>query len=307
VAPFSRAGRLFRGNLHTHSTLSDGALPPEQVAAAYRRRGYDFVALTEHFTERYGWPLPDTRALRTGGFTTILGAELHAPATAVGELWHILALGLPLDFAPPGADETGPQLARRARDAGAFVAIAHPSWSQLTHEDGSSIDAAHAVEIYNHGCAVENDRGDGWYLLDRLLNAGRRLLALAADDAHFRHGERDAFGGWLNVKAEALEPEALLAALLAGAFYATQGPEIHELAIDGNELVLACSPVAAISILGGTSRSVTRVGEAITGGAFDLSATDNPWLGAGQTPWLRVVAIDPAGRRAWSNPIWLDA
>jgi hypothetical protein len=307
IAPFSRPGRFFRGNLHTHSTLSDGALPPERAVEAYRNRGYDFVALTEHFSERYGWPLADTRLLRTGDFTTILGAELHAPATAVGELWHILALGLPDGFAPPARDETGPELAGRARRAGAFVAIAHPSWSQLTHEDGLSIDAAHAVEVYNHGCGVENDRGDGWYLLDRLSNAGRRLLAVAADDAHFRHGDRDAFGGWVNVKAEELDPEALLEALRAGAFYATQGPDIHELAIDGDELTLACSPVAAISIMGGTSRSLTRVGEAITGGSFDLSATDNPWLGAAETPWLRVVAIDVAGRRAWTNPIWRDA
>ena len=51
-----------------------------------------------------------------------------------GELWHILAVGLPLDFAPthtpqftPIPDqETGPEVARRAHDAGAFVAVAHP-------------------------------------------------------------------------------------------------------------------------------------------------------------------------------------
>jgi hypothetical protein len=47
----------------------------------------------------------------------LLGAELHAPRTEVGQPWHIVAVGLPLDFAPPGETETGPELARRARAA----------------------------------------------------------------------------------------------------------------------------------------------------------------------------------------------
>jgi hypothetical protein len=105
--------------------------------------------------------------------------------TAVGELWHIVAAGLPLDFAPADDGETGAGLARRAVESGAFVGIAHPAWSQLTIEDGRAIEAAHAVEIYNHGCAMECDRGDGWYLMDQLLNDGRRLTAFATDDAHF--------------------------------------------------------------------------------------------------------------------------
>jgi hypothetical protein len=33
-----------RGNLHAHTTLSDGQLPPEQVIAAYEQAGYDFLA-----------------------------------------------------------------------------------------------------------------------------------------------------------------------------------------------------------------------------------------------------------------------
>jgi hypothetical protein len=36
IAPFSTPGRFWRGNLHTRSRLSDGALAPEQVIAAYK-------------------------------------------------------------------------------------------------------------------------------------------------------------------------------------------------------------------------------------------------------------------------------
>ncbi len=74
--PFRQPGRFFKGNLHTHSTRSDGALEPEAVVAAYREHGYDFLALTDHFLAPYDFPITDTRAFRDESFTTLLGAEL---------------------------------------------------------------------------------------------------------------------------------------------------------------------------------------------------------------------------------------
>jgi predicted metal-dependent phosphoesterase TrpH len=37
-----------RGNLHAHTTFSDGVLPPERLIAAYEALGYDFLAITDH-------------------------------------------------------------------------------------------------------------------------------------------------------------------------------------------------------------------------------------------------------------------
>ena len=233
MIPFSLPGRFYRGNLHTHSDLSDGGLPPDKVAQAYKDAGYDFFALSDHFLDKYNWPIADTRAFRSNAFTTLIGAELHAGRNSVGDVWHILATGLPLDFAPPHEGESGPEIAARARAAGAYVAIAHPAWSQLTIEDGRALAFCDGVEIYNHGSAVENDRGGGFYLLDRLLREGHRLTAIATDDAHFRAGDSDAFGGFVMVKAESLDPEALLAALKNGHFYASQGPRIDDMRVRG--------------------------------------------------------------------------
>lgn len=304
IAPFALPGRFWRGNLHTHSTLSDGALAPDQVVEAYKGAGYDFMMLSDHFIGHFDWPIADTRKLRSNSFTTIIGSEVHAPATSAGELWHIVAAGLPLDFEPAAPDETGPALARRAASAGAFIGIAHPAWSQLTIEDGRAIDVAHAVEIYNHGCAIECDRGDGWYLLDQLLNEGRRLTAFATDDAHFK--TPDHFGGWVQVKAPSLEPEALLTALKQGRYYSSQGPQIHEVALAGDELTVVCSPVDTIVVLCGHSRSARRTGRAITSATLDLTRLEKGWLLTRPCNWLRVVVIDQAGKRAWTNPIWKD-
>jgi predicted metal-dependent phosphoesterase TrpH len=39
---------FLRGNLHTHTTLSDGRLSPREVLRAYREKAYDFLAFTDH-------------------------------------------------------------------------------------------------------------------------------------------------------------------------------------------------------------------------------------------------------------------
>lgn len=304
LAPFAAPGRFWRGNLHTHSNLSDGALGPGQVVDAYKNAGYDFMQLSEHFIDHFNYPIADTRNFRSNSFTTLIGAELHAPETAVGELWHIVAAGLPLDFPRNLEGETGAKVAARAREAGAFIGIAHPAWSQLTMEDGRAIASAHAVEIYNHGCAVENDRGDGWYLLDQMLTEGSRLSAFATDDAHFK--TPDHFGGWVHVKAESLDPEALLQSLKAGLYYSSMGPQIHGIEIEGKEIAIATSPVDTITVICGNSRSAVRSGKAITDASFDLKRLEQGWLMRRKSPWFRVVAIDHAGKRAWSNPIWWD-
>lgn len=305
ISPFSLPGRFWRGNLHTHSTLSDGVLAPEQVTDAYKNAGYDFMMLSEHFLERFKWPIADTRRMRSNAFTTIIGAELHAPQTSVGELWHIVAAGLPLDFEPCGKTETAKDLTQRAAAQGAFIGIAHPAWSQLTIEDGRAMAMAHAVEIYNHGCAVDCDRGEGFYLLDQLLNEGHRLTAFATDDAHF--ATQDHFGGWVHVKSESLEPEALLEALKKGYYYSSQGPVIHELSVSGNELSVVCSPVNTIVVVCGNSRTVSRSGRSITQATLDLGKLKQSWLPLKEdSPWIRLAIIDQAGKRAWTNPIWRD-
>jgi hypothetical protein len=290
---FATPGRFLKGNIHTHSALSDGARPPAAVCEAYRSRGYDFLALTDHFLARYGWAMADTRPERRAGFTTLIGAELHAPATSLGELWHILAVGLPLDFAPNAEGETGPALAARALAAGAFVAIPHPAWYGLTRADAESIPGAHAIEAYNHTSEVRTQRGDGLQLADQLLAAGRDLTLIAVDDAHF-HCD-DAFGGWLMVKAEANEPEPLLAALKAGAFYATQGPEIRDVAWSATHVTVRCSPAAAIIVTGRGSRATQRLGTDLTEARLPLDA-----LAPGGT--ARITVVDAAGRCAWANP-----
>ena len=297
--PFGKAGKWFRGNLHTHSTRSDGRKSPAQVCADYKRRGYDFISLTDHFLERYEWPMTDTTAYRTNGFTTVIGAELHAPKTSLGDLWHVLAVGLPLDFASTGKKETGPRLAQRARKAGAYVAVAHAAWYDLTDADVLSVKAAHAIEISNTNCLEDNGKGDSTGYLDRLLSQGHRYHAIATDDAHFTAGRPDGFRNWVMIRSRRLHPESLLKALHAGHFYASQGPQILDLSRGrgSKSLTIRTSPVRAVRISGRAATSAyVNAPRDITKATLDTTAF--------RGSYGRITVIDKQGRKAWTNPFW---
>ncbi len=299
TTPFDLPGRFYRGNLHTHSTRSDGRLPPEAVCRFYRENGYHFLAITDHFMDQFRYPITDTTPYRTEEFTTLLGAELHAPETMTGELWHILAVGLPPDFAPNLPNETGVQLATRALEAGAFVAAAHPAWYNLSEEDVISLGAIHAVETINGISADHNDRIDSWYMLDVLLARGYRYSACATDDAHFQDRHSDRMRGWVWVKSEALTPEAILAALKQGAYYSSTGPQIQEIEFKRGDIVkIRCSPVESIFVTGKGSRSVFKHGKGMIEAEMNIRR-----LGS---PYCRITVRDRDGGRAWSNPIWLN-
>ncbi|WP_040456088.1 CehA/McbA family metallohydrolase [Kribbella catacumbae] len=294
--PFEVPGQFWRGNLHTHSDLSDGALSPDETARVHREAGYDFVAITDHFRPEYGFPVTDTRVLRSEGFTMLIGAELHAPRTEAGHAWHIVAVGLPLDFEPPGEAETGPELAHRARAAGAFVGMAHPSASLLTAVDAESLDAAHSVEVYN-ALADRENRGDSWHLTDVLLSRGHRLTTYAADDAHLQPQDPPPCQAWVQVRAEALEPDALLTALKAGHFYSSTGPELYDVRIEGDGVVVRCSPSTKVLLSGGHPGAEVAQG-------IDLTECSLP-LALLRGAHCRITIEDATGGRAWTNPIHL--
>jgi hypothetical protein len=297
---FAAAGRWFRGNLHTHSDRSDGVAPPDAVVAAYRAAGYDFVVLTDHFEARWGWTVTDTTAARDEGFTTLLGAELSSADWDDEEVFWVNAIGLPPDFARPAPGEPHASAIARAAAVGAYVVLLHPGLTNLLDFERLPVEHLHAVETYNQNAALSwPDQAEGRYALDALLAHGHRLHVAAGDDAHWHH-PGDRFGAWVQVRAQRRDPDALLRALKAGAFYASQGPEIHDVEVDADEVRVRCSPARAVALTGIHGwRSDVILGD----GALREATLD---LGKLRSPFWRLTVTDASGRRAWTNPVWSE-
>lgn len=307
---FDPSSTFYRGNLHLHSTRSDGTRSPEQVVNDYRSRGYDFISLTDHFlpASRFRKDDPrfiditDVRQFDNGDFVTIPGAEIHGDAMENGELWHFVANGLPLDFPAWTPEERGIDIAKRAVDAGAFVSLAHPYWNAVSETDAlAAASVVHSVEIYNHASEVGVQRGYGLHQAEVLLAKGNRLSLNAADDAHFKHPMStfmDGFGGWVQVKAASLTAGALVAALKAGQFYASQGPEFDRVQTIDNTVRITCSPVSQI-VVSGIGATYQRFHE------VSMIEAEAKLPSRETTPYIRITIVDADGRSAWTNPIWL--
>jgi hypothetical protein len=179
-----------------------------------------------------------------------------------------------------------------------LVVIAHPYWSGLMSKDLIGLQGFLGLEVYNGGCEVDDAKGLSIVHWDDMLAAGQRLCGLAVDDAHWRSGDKDAGRGWVWVKATRQTPQALLAALEEGRFYASTGPEILDLKLEGDEVEVRCSPVVSVDFVGDrhlSQRISAPPGETIT----EAKAVSWP----NQT-YLRVACQDAQGNWAWANPFY---
>lgn len=294
-------GRYYRGNLHGHSTESDGANDVVEVAQLYRDAGYDFTCISDHYwtSSRFcAQTVTRAPAQDSTDFVTITSAELHCRGKQYDRLglWHILANGLPQDFPMASETESGPDLVRRAVEAGAFVTIAHPEWYHLTDAEACSLAqaGAHAVEIYNHSSAVESGRGGGTATVDLLHHLDYRVHIAATDDSH--HIPGDAFGGWVMVRAENLTAADLVAALKAGDFYASCGPQFSCVTFEAGRVEINCSPVQRVILAGDNDRSTFVQGDELTHASFDLRNVE--------LTFLRAIIIDANGKQAWTQAFW---
>jgi hypothetical protein len=290
--PFSLPGRWFRGALHVHSTASDGDRTPEEVTNWYRSQGYHFLAMADHDVLSKPERVADD-------FITLAGIEVEG-FDPVSGLYHLVGLGarkapdMPVRQVFPIQDAID-----RLRAVGSLVSLAHPYWSGQMSRDLLGLEGLFALEVYNGGCEVDDCKGYSNVHWDDLLAAGCRLWGLAVDDAHWRQGTKDAGLGWIWVKAPALTEEALLHSLEEGTFYASSGPEIYDVRLEGDRVQVRCSPAAAIDFVGSgpySRRISAPPGEPLTAASHRLWDTQQ---------YVRVACQDPQGRWAWSNPIIL--
>ena len=293
LAPFSLPGHWYRGILHVHSTASDGERSSDDVFAWYRSQGYHFVALTDHDVLSQARSIgPDLIALS--------GIEIEGIDPASG-IYHLVGLGLDR---PPDLEVWQVLPLQEAVDRMATVArlvvMAHPYWSGQKSTDLLPIERCSILEVYNGGCEVDDCKGYSNVHWDDLLAAGKSWWGLAVDDAHWRDGTKDAGLGWVWVKAPALTAADLLTALEQGHFYASAGPELLGVEIEGRRVHVRCSPAVAVDFVGNgpfCRRVSAAAGQTLTEAAHQLHSLQT---------YLRVAVCDVAGNWAWSNPVFVE-
>lgn len=176
-----------KGAMHVHSTLShDGAMTIGELARFYSRRGYHFVALTEHaedLDERGMQELTScSRRHSSAEFCLIPGVEFSAQSP-----FHILGLGFTRLF--PQEDRLA--LIEQIRSSNGVAILAHPKRTGWNCPQ-PILRAVNAVEIWNvgyDGKFLPSARASREFASMRHINP--QLMAVAGHDLHRRESFYD--------------------------------------------------------------------------------------------------------------------
>lgn len=327
-------GNFYKANLHSHSTISDGQLTPEEMKELYKANGYQILAFTDHDSFVCHNDLTDDDFLILNGFEVQI-YDLTWAVSRTRKTAHICSIALDPEtvnqpcfhrhwYTPDRVrhlikyDESKPNyiktyggegvsdFIKRSREAGFFVTYNHPTWSLESYPEYSGYKHMHAMEICNNGSFTGGFAEYNPRVYDDLLRLGNRIYCIAADD---NHNERelgdthcDACGAFTVIKAEKLEYKAVTDAMLAGHFYASRGPEIYSLYYDYDDgrVHIETSPAQKITYETGIRHCGAKYaenGELVTSASFNVLPDCN---------YFRITVWDERGNMANTNAYFVD-
>lgn len=325
--------RFFKASLHTHSTVSDGKLTPREVKALYKEAGYSILALTDHHL------ITSHPELDEEDFLTLTSIELGLdtadyapPQSFFGQTFHFNLIAKRQDHLwqpyPPVQNmveknsdyvaaahwdqrervcsvECANEIIRRANEEGFLVIYNHPTWSKQRYPEYAALKGLWALEIRNtHNCLNGFDDNNHRVYQD-MLELGNRLRVVAADDTHRLH---TIAGSWTMIGAPELTYESVIAAMERGDLYASCGPEIRSLTLDGDILRLTCSEAAEVT-LQTQARFARRVagekGSTITEAEFDISVWREKSKG-NPDAFFRLTVTAPDGSYAVTRAYFVE-
>jgi hypothetical protein len=329
--------RWLRGDLHVHTTHSDGSWTVEDVVRAARARGLDFIAVTDHNTSSVTPFVARAVAAGGPGLLCIPGMELttyygHANALGIPDWidWRVArpegALEIPGEHEAGEPDPglvTGTMAAAAAevhRLGGTFV-VNHPRATGYPHCTGcrwefgdQSAEYVDALEVWN-GPWVRSYAGGGGQNLEALalwdawLNAGRRIPAVAGSDGHVAPRRPESQG--LTCVYATPDPQSILAAVREGMSYLSCGPVLVQRDPPlGEPLPAGAGAITAtldglpgpadVYLVAGGQRAARRVVQPEEAGDLTFSLPDPP------EAWYRLEVYRQGGADllALTNPVF---
>ncbi len=277
----SGQSKWYKGQVHTHTTKSDGDLTPQQMTQKYRDLGYSFVFITDHNTVT---PIDN---LSGSDFLVFTGEELSTDA-------HWGALNLKTTIDPSRL--TGQQCIDRINAQNAIPVLNHPRWSWIyfSCQDVLSLQNINHMEIFNTITCNSWSYPNYTDLWDEVLSSGRKIYGIATDDFHTVQNENHWYLniGWIMVRAAGLTRDNILNAIRTGDFYSSTGPAFTELKNENGLITVGVDKNCTIRFIGKNGQVFKEV-----------SGTAATYQAAGTEGYVRVDAFSSGTKHAWSQPL----
>ena len=233
--------KFYKGNIHTHTTKSDGDEDPIKVTEWYKAHGYDFLVLTDHNHRTildYGneTETPETLLMIPGEEVTI-SIQNNDVAVPI----HINGIGIERLIEPVEVDGVVSTIQANIdsiKEAGGIASINHPNYKwAYTIDDLIQVNGATAIEVFNGHAGSNgyggNTRPSAEQIWDGILSSGKLIYGVAADDSHHYHDFTPKMAnpgrGWICVQAESLSESSIMDSIKTGDFYASTGIDLDEL------------------------------------------------------------------------------
>ena len=302
--------RWYKGNIHTHTDLSDGDAKPEVAVRWYRDHEYDFLVLSDH----NHLTLYEHAESDTGNPLMIPGEEVTISMLKPGPDYpllvpvHIIAIGINRVVEPINTGDVVTTLQANIdaiAEAGGISSIAHPNYRwAFDHHEIEAVTGAACMEIFTPESNV--DGAPGRYsteqIWDNVLTAGRPIWGVAVDDTHhyydFSPGKHNPGKGWIVVRAPELTRDAIVEGIERGEFYASTGVELDELEIDEEGIRLRVRQhedweyTVTFTGRGGTAFSQT-------------SGTEATYHFRGDEGYVRATVACSNPIKAWTQPVFI--
>ena len=293
----------FKGNLHTHTTESDGDADPEVVVEWYKQHDYDFLVLSDHNHRTILDHETD------GGPLMIPGEEVSTRIMGGKVPLHVNGIGISRVVEPTdggGVVETLQANVDAVIEAGGIAQLNHPnnSWA-FDHEDIVRVRGASLLEVYNGDPGANSEGGPdkpgAESIWDRVLSAGQVIFGVATDDAHhysdFAHTLANPGRGWVVVRALELSAEAIVDSLAAGQFYFSTGIELARL--ETSDETVSLEIVQQRDYVYQT-RFIGKDGLVLS----DSGGLEASYDIRGDEGYVRVAIRSSYGTRAWTQPVF---
>ena len=300
--------KWYKGNIHTHTTESDGDAAPEKVVSWYRRHGYDFLVLSDHNHLTLLNYRPGKRRFKRP--LMVPGEEVSINIHEGNVAIHINGIGVSRVVEPIDAGEVVPTIQANVNailEAGGIASINHPNfkWS-FDHEAIKQVTGASLLEVFN-GHPMVNVYGapgkPGYEgIWDDVLSAGRVIFGVATDDSHnysdFSPMRSNPGRGWVVVRAPELTRDAIVEALASGSFYASTGVTLVELDSSQESLQLEIEQERDFIY---TTTFTGRGGVTL---AQDVGL-EASYRAGGDEGYVRATVSSSSGGKAWTQPVFL--
>ena len=294
----------YKGNVHTHTTKSDGDADPEVVVEWYKNHDYDFLVLSDHNHRTIIDGYSDALILIPGEEVSarILGGDIPIHLNGIG----ISRVVEPIDAG--GVVETLQANVDLITEAGGIASLNHPnaSWA-YDHKDIVQIEGATLLEVYNGWPGSNSEGAPGKYsgeeIWDNVLSTGKIIYGIAVDDAHhysdFTHTMANPGRGWIVVNAEQLTNESIIDSLIAGKFYFSTGIDIEDISMldEGIELVISQHRDYIYN-----TKFIGKDGEVLK----EATGLQPKYEFSGDEEYVRASIKSSIGTRAWTQPRFLN-